>query len=796
MRLAKRYNPAKVEPRIQRFWAKNKIFRFDPRSRKPVYSIDTPPPTISGKLHMGHMMHYTQFDFIAYYKRMSGFNVFYPFCFDDNGLPTERYVEETMRLSKASVTKGRFRKLCLSAADKLIKEYLRIMTKLGHCGDLNLTYRTIDRWCQRQAQRSFIDLYKKDQVYLAEEPTIWCPYHQTALAQAVVEDLERTTSLNYVDFQLIGGGKITIATTRPELLPACVGVFVHPDDRRHARLAGEKAKVPIFGQIVRIRTDPAVDPAFGTGIVMVCTFGDRTDIEWWRRHKLPLRMCIGKDGRLTDIAGRYAGLPIQDARSQIIADLKAAGLLRKSEPLRQTVGACWRCATPVEFIITKQWFIKTLEHRNKLLELGAKLRWYPAYYQRRYEDWVKGLAWNWCISRQRYFGIPIPVWYCKGCGAVLLPKDRDLPVDPERDRPKPCSCGSRDFEPEHDVFDTWMTSSITPLINAKWREDMALFKKIFPMSLRPQGHDIIRTWAFYTILKSYLHLNKLPWRDVMISGHGLDPYGRKMSKKLGNIVEPLPLIEKYGADAVRLWATSASLGEDLPFKEKDVQHGRRVLIKLWNAARLSSSYIPRGRARPALKAADRWILGKLAMLIKEYHRQFAEYEISKARAAVESFFMREFCDFYLEMAKHRLYGKDRAAAWTVSYGLLSVIKLFAPFIPHITEEIYQKLFREGEKAASVHISGFPYPVLPDRKALRAGEMAKAIISMLRGWKHARRLPLNAPLTEVLVQCDRRTQTLLRPLLPDIAGTMNIQAVRFGKGELPVPATAIRLSIKA
>ncbi len=779
--LPKRPNFKEIENRWRDFWKKEKIYKFNINSKKKIFSIDVPPITPSGKMHIGHVMSYTHFEYIARYKRMQGFEVFFPACFDDNGLPTERYVEETKKVSKATVERNRFRELCFNSATELEKEYSKIFDSLGFSWNYDLLYRTIDSFCQKQAQRSFIDLYKKGEIYREEEPTIWCPFHQTALAQAEVDDLERRTTLNYLTFEVEDGNKIEIATTRPEFLPACVGIAVHPEKYR----GGREAIVPIFGQKVKIFRDEKVDPKFGTGAEMICTFGDKTDIEWWKAYNLPLKICITKEGKMNELAKEYRGMTIEEARKKIIDDLKEKNILYKQEDLKQRVGVCWRCKTPIEFIVTKQWFVKVLKHKEKLIELGRKLNWYPAFYRKRYEDWVNNLKWDWDISRQRYYGIPFPVWYCKNCGEVVLADDKELPVDPTKNKPKKCPlCNSKEFIPELDVFDTWFTSSITPLINSKWKEDEAFFKESFPMSLRPNGHDIIRSWTFYTILKSYLHLGKLPWKDVMISGHGLDPKGRKMSKSLGNIVEPFD--SKYSADAIMLWATTAKVGEDLPFREEDLKHNKDILIKLWNASRFIHPNTEK-LEKPELTLVDKWILTRFSQVVENYHKSFDKYELSEARRITEMFFKHEFCDFYLEMVKYRIYSDNDklSAKWTLYELLLGIIKLFAPFIPYITEEIYQKLFKKTEKNLSIHLSSLPEKIIEDEESLKIGELLKNVTSEVRKWKISNKLSLGKEISKIEITAKKEEIEKLKLVLDDIKGTNRVNKVVFKEGEFGV-----------
>jgi len=732
---------------------------------------------------------------------MLGYNVFFPIGFDDNGLPTERYVEKKYEIMKGDMrmSKQEFRKLCLKEVERIEEENIKpLFVELGFSCDWDLLYRTIDPWCQRVAQLSFIDLYKKGHVYRSNEPTLWCTHHQTALAQAEVEDLERETKLNYIYFDLDAEGdfyfnfnnekvknKILIATTRPELLCSCVGIFVHPYDERYKGLVGKNAIVPLFGHKVPIMADELVEREFGTGIVMICTFGDTADIEWYRKHKLPLRISVREDGTLNEVAGKYEGLSVKGAKEKIIDDLKEKKILINQESLTQVVGVCWRCETPVEFIVTEQWFIKILNIKNELIEQGRKINWYPEFYRVRYENWVENLNWDWCISRQRYYGIPIPVWYCRGCGKVILPKEEDLPVDPEIDSPAgKCSCSSSGFTPEEDVFDTWMTSSMTPEIACGWKEDDAKFRRIFPMSMRPQAHDIIRTWAFYTILKAYLHEDDVPWRDVMMSGHGLDSKGKKMSKSKGNVVLPHRMVGQYSADALRYWAASVTLGDDLPFQEKDIKTGHLMLNKLWNASRfveMHSKDAP--KEKQELRSVDRWILTRLSEVISQYHEHFRVYRITKAKKVVAQFFKHDFCDFYLELIKYRLYGDDeeskRAAQYTACTSLSGILKLFAPFAPFITEEIHHSLFKNEDE--SIHLCKFPEPIMKDAESVKLGELAKNIIYEIRKWKSDNGMALNAKLDVVRIY----TENNIGAVVDDISGAMNISRldVMAGKPEV-------------
>lgn len=790
-----RYDAKEVEAKVQRFWQDKNIFKFNLKSKKPVFSIDTPPPTVSGNLHLGHALNYTQFEIIARFKRMKGFNVFFPIGFDDNGHPTERFIEKEYNVDLEKTSKIEFITLVKEKIKGLEEQYKKDLIRLGHSYDWSMLYKTIEDNCAKIAQLSFIDLYKKNLVYRSEEPTIWCTSCKTALSQADVEDKKRKSILYYIDFELEDGNKITIATTRPEFLPACVGVFVHPEDKRYEKLIGKKAKVPLFGQKVSIMKDEKVDTEFGTGIVMICTFGDYTDVQWWKLHKLPLKIMIEKNGKLNENAGKYKGMNLEEAGKKITQELDCLGLIRKKQEIEQTVGTCWRCHNPIEYIVTKQWFIKLLEHKKHLIEQGKKINWYPEFYRKRYENWIDNLNWDWLISRQRHHGIPVPVWYCKKCEKEIIPDEKHLPIDPEMHKPKKkCICGSNEFVPDKDVFDTWMTSSMTPQIALGWPDDEK-FRKYFPESLRPQGHDIIRTWAFYTITKSFYHFKKIPWKDIMISGHALDPRGKAMHKSLGNVIEPMEKVEKYNADSLRYWIASCSLGEDVPFQEKEMVAGQRLITKLWNASKFVSSNL-KSIKRPKLCIIDKWILSKLSNTIKEVTESLEKYEYSVARSKIESFFWTDFCDNYLEIIKHRFYKNDESAIYTLYKVLLDVLKMFSPLIPHVTEEIYQELFKKYEKDESIHISKWPEfeKDFIDKEAEDLGSMAVAIISTIRQWKHDNKMALNAELNKLTIDCDKKTQEKLKNVLDDIKGTMKIKEIEFGKAKIPVKGCEIKVAM--
>lgn len=563
--ISKYYNPSETEAKWLKFWEKEGIYKFLPNGRQAtpknkgdVFSIDTPPPYVSGRMHIGHSYSYSHEDFMARFFRMKGYNVFYPFGTDDNGLPTERFVEKQAGVVANRMNRSKFIKLCIETLKKISPEFIKDWKNLGMSCDFSKTYSTIDDHSRKISQLFFVDLYRKNRVYRKEAPVIWCPHCQTALAQADLEDKEQETFFNDLRFRVKGKKDLIISTTRPELLSSCVAVFVHPRDLRYKNYIGQKAQVPIFGNRVEILTDKKVDMKKGSGAVMCCTFGDKTDVEWFKEYKLPLAISLDKEGKLTEQAKKYAGLAINQARAKIIEDLKKKKILVSQKKIAHTVNVHERCKTEVEILNSTQWYIKILDQKKKFLELGEKIKWHPQFMQSRYENWVKNLGWDWAISRQRFFGVPFPVWYCKQCGEVKLADEKDLPVDPMSDKPKgKCEkCKGSMFTPERDILDTWATSSLTPQLALQLFYDEKKSQEMIPMSLRPQAHDIISTWLFYTVVRSQYHFDDIPWKNVAISGHVLDEEGRKMSKSLGNVVAPQTILEKYGADALRFWAAA------------------------------------------------------------------------------------------------------------------------------------------------------------------------------------------------------------------------------------------------
>jgi len=808
--MPKHYKPEEIEPKWQAYWEEHGIHRFDPASEKPIYSIDTPPPTVSGSLHIGHVFSYTHTEIQARFWRMRGYNVYYPMGWDDNGLPSERLTEKELDIKATDLSRGEFIDRCLEVTRKYEKEFEELWRRMGMSLDWSLTYSTIEERTRRISQRSFLDLVEKGMIYRQNEPVTWCTECRTAIAQAEMESKPFESIFNDIVFTLDDGTPIVIATTRPELLPACVAVFVHPDDEANRHLIGRKAKPPLFDLWVPILADEQVDREKGTGIVMCCTFGDKTDIDWWKTRGLDMRIVLGDDGHLNELAPGYEGLYSKKARKRMIEAIEAACLLKGQKPITHEVSTHERCGTEVEFLSKYQWFIKVLDYKKELIARADEINWYPPFMKTRYVNWVDGLAWDWCISRQRFFGVPFPVWYCKSCGETLLARAEDLPVDPLTDpAPGPCRCGSTELTGEGDVMDTWATSSLTPNINARWGEQDEK-PGLFPMSLRPQAHEIIRTWTFYTIAKSHLHEGTIPWRNVAVSGFITIPSdeakkkgkgaargfkAEKISKsKHGHITSPFLMLENYGADGLRYWASNAPLGSDMPLNLEDFKIGRRTLVKLWNSFRFASLHIAEYSPGEAadLETMDRWLLVRLNRTIEKATRSFNGYDLRTARQDVGEFFWKCFCDDYLEIVKDRLYNPDvrgagaRAAAQETLYRTgLAILKMWAPFIPHVTEEIYQGLFRETDDLVSLHRAAWPEPeTVEDDEgfAERAGNMMTEMLGAVRQYKGSRSISMREDVACVEVTIHPEARPLMEAVLDDFKAVSRAVEIKFVDGE--------------
>jgi valyl-tRNA synthetase len=778
-----------IEKKWRDFWEKENIYRFDVNSDKKIFSVDTPPPTVSGEMHMGHACSYSQQDFVIRFKRMSGFNVFYPFGTDDNGLPTERLVEKKKGVKSKEMSRENFIKLCMDFLKEERPNFIQDWKNIGISCDWKVLYSTIDAHSRRISQWSFLDLYKKGRMQRRDAPSMWCPECKTGVAQVEVEDKNIDSTFNDIAFKVdtqngTSGKDLIVATTRPELLPACVAVFYHPDDKKYKKLKGKKAKVPLFNFEVPIMEDKRVDPKKGTGIVMCCTFGDQTDMEWQKAYNLEIKEAISPEGIMTSIAGKYSGMKIKEARKKIISDLKESGLLKNQKPIIHAVNVHERCGTEIEFVKSKQWFLKYLDLKKEMLKWGKELNWYPEFMRHRYDNWVKGLQWDWLVSNQRHFGISFPVWYCKDCDEVIVADEKNLPVDPIGTKPsiKSCpKCGCKEFIPETDVLNTWFTSSMSPQI-AVGLMDKNSQKKLFPMSLRPQAHEIISFWLFNTVVKSQLHYGKNPWKDAILSGF-VTLKGEKMSKSKGNIVRPQEIMEKYSSDAIRFWAASSKLGKDFDYQEKDVVTGQKFINKLMNATNFVFMNLEDydGKKPKNLEKVDELFLDLLQSVINYTTDSFEKYDYSLSKQLIEQFFWKDFCDNYLEIVKKRIYqgnsDEKKSAQYVLYKSLLNVLKMMAPFIPFITEEIYQNYFRKNEKEKSIHISA--WPKADDKsfqKDISVWHLLVSIISKIRQEKSNANKPMNS---EIILTLEKSVLKSLIGMEKDLKNVANAREIKEG-----------------
>jgi valyl-tRNA synthetase len=761
-----------LEPKWADHWEQHGTYRFDRAAALAagtVYSVDTPPPTASGSLHIGHVFSYTHMDLAARFHRMRGEQIFYPMGWDDNGLPTERRVQNYYGVrcdptlpyvpgyvppleggdnasSKAAdqvpISRRNFIELCERLTVEDEKQFEDLWRALGLSVDWSLTYRTIGREAQAVAQRAFLRNLARGEAYQAEAPTLWDITFRTAVAQAELEDKEQPAAYHAVTFHQPDGGRIEIATTRPELLPACVALVAHPDDERYQHLFGTTVTTPIFGVEVPIVAHRLAQKDKGTGIAMICTFGDVTDVVWWRELDLPNRTVLGRDGRFLAEApasdlftddGRaayaeLAGKTVFSAKARIVELLRESGdLIGDPKPTTHAVKFYEKGDKPLEIVSTRQWYITNGARDEKLkkalLDAGAAIDFHPDFMRVRYENWVGGLTGDWLISRQRFFGVPIPVWYHLDAdgerGDVIIPDEASLPVDPSSDVPPGFTEDQRGvpggFEGDLDIMDTWATSSLTPQIAGGWETDPELFDLVFPYSLRSQGQDIIRTWLFSTVLRAHLEHGSIPWAHAGISGFIVDPDRKKMSKSKGNVVTPAGMLDEHGSDAVRYWAASSRLGTDAAFdpqNPKQIKIGRRLAIKVLNAAKFvygfSADASPRGLSaanggvsKPVTNPLDVDMLAELAEVVRIATKAYEEYDHARALEVTEQFFWT-FCDDYLELVKERAYAGDASAVAALTQAIDVLLRLLAPVLPFATEEVWSWT-QEG----SVHTAAWP-----------------------------------------------------------------------------------------
>ena len=855
-KIAKHFDPADAQERFNARWDADGIHAYDPtRSREETFVVDTPPPTVSGSLHIGHVFSYTHADVMARYKRMRGMNIFYPMGWDDNGLPTERRVqnyyhvrcdpetpyEEGLQLEPASakvrkgpaklVSRKNFIELCEGLTEEDEKAFLGLWRKVGLSVDWSQEYRTIGDRARTLAQYSFIDLWNKGRVYTSYAPTMWDVDFQTAVAQAEVEDKDLPGAYHHVEFGVEDSDEsFTIATTRPELLPACVGVTAHPEDERYKHLFGKNAVTPLFYAPVPIFPSELADPEKGSGILMVCTFGDATDVLWWRDEGLAMRQVLGRAGRLVPVqfdeegsegfqslqpakANAYyeqiQGKRVKQAQGAIVELLQdpegsatgnGAPLQRDPEKIEHPVKFYEKGDTPLEYLPTRQWFARLLDVKDHLLAKGEQVQWHPPFMHARYRDWTENLSLDWSLSRQRYFGVPIPVWYPLDADGerdyenpIVADVDQ-LPVDPTVDTPKGHEESQRNqpggFSGEADIFDTWFTSSLSPQIGSHWVLDSERHQKLFPADVRPQSHEIIRTWAFYTIAKAMLHEEQIPWHHVMVSGWVLDPDRKKMSKSKGNVVTPVPLVEKHNADSTRYWAASARLGVDTAFDEGVFKIGKRLVTKLFNAGKFVLSQ--EGPAAPVTSELDRAFVASLKSLVEKCTSDFEGFNYAHALQDTETFFWTHFTDTYLELAKPRARrffdgacesdaeaDASGSAIAGLRLGLSVLLRLFAPTLPYITEEVWSWAFAEERGEKSIHRAAWPgaadFEGIPEPANPASFDLAVAAFHAVNKCKADHEVSMGREVEQLTLKANAATLEAVKPVLEDVLAATRCRA---------------------
>jgi valyl-tRNA synthetase len=838
-----------LEAALTQRWLAEGTYKFNPdTTREQVYSIDTPPPTASGSLHVGHMFSYTQTDVLARYQRMIGKNVFYPMGWDDNGLPTERRVQNYygVRCDPAIpynadyrppaqpaknqrdfdvVSRRNFIELCEELAVEDEKVFENLFQTLGLSVDWELTYRTIDDNSRAVSQRAFLANLAAGDAYMAEAPTLWDVTFRTAVAQAELEDREVPGAYYRYPFFTEDGEKIYIETTRPELLAACAALVANPDDERYQPLFGKKVTSPVFGVEVEVKAHPLAKADKGSGIAMVCTFGDLTDVTWWRELQLPTRAIVGRDGRIvsdapewitTDIGreafAAIAGKTVFSAKEEVVKLLTAADLL-EGEPkkIMHPVNFYEKGDKPLEVVTSRQWYIRNggrdEDRRGRLIARGQEIDFHPAFMRSRYENWISGLNGDWLVSRQRFFGVPIPVWYPLDADgnpdydSPIVPSDDQLPVDPAADAAPGFDEAQRDvpngFTGDADILDTWATSSLTPNIVGGWKRDEDLFAKVFPFDVRPQGHDIIRTWLFSSVVRADALENSAPWKHAAISGWILDPDRKKMSKSKGNVVVPTDVLEEYGSDAVRYWAASAKLGADTAYEIAQMKIGRRLAIKLLNASKFVLNL---GATEASVLSADlavlsnpldRAVLAQLADVVAQATKAFDNYDYARALQITESFFW-QFTDDYVELIKDRAYGaageaEQASVLAALATSLDTLLRLFAPFLPFATEEVWG-WWRNG----SVHRAQWPAPLdVPGGDTTMLATVGVAL-SGVRKAKSEAKVKQRTEVLSATITASEALTTQLNAGLGDLKAASNAREITLvvGDGELTVSDVAL------
>ena len=835
-----------LEDKWESNWEQEQLYRFDrSRDRSQIYSIDTPPPTVSGSLHVGHVFSYTHTDCIARYQRMQGKAVFYPMGWDDNGLPTERRVQNYFGVRcdpslpydseftppekpdpkrQLPISRRNFVHLCEQLTEEDEKEFEALWRHLGISVDWTQTYQTIDRNARLTSQLAFLRNLERGEAYQSEAPTLWDITFRTAVAQAELEDRERPGAYHRVSFHRPDGEPVFIETTRPELLAACVALVAHPDDERYQGLFGSTVTTPVFGVEVPVVAHPLADPEKGSGIAMICTFGDTTDVTWWRELDLDTRPIIGWDGRVSRdvpswITGeaaqaayeKLAGATVFTAQKNMVELLQESGDLHgEPRPITHPVKFFEKGERPLEIVTTRQWYLRNGgrddELREQLIQRGRELNWHPDNMRVRYENWVSGLNGDWLISRQRFFGVPIPVWYRLDDSGnpdydhPIAPDRAELPIDPSSDCPAGFTEEQRGepggFIGDPDVMDTWATSSLTPQIAGGWATDEDLWQRVAPMDLRPQAHEIIRTWLFSTVVRSHLEDDRLPWSDAAISGWILDPDRKKMSKSKGNVVTPMGLLEKHGSDAVRYWAASGRPGTDTAFDEGQMKIGRRLAIKLLNASRFVLLSAPEPVAATPSQPLDLAMLAGLRDVVERATAELDGYNYTKALEATETFFWT-FCDDYLELVKQRAgddsdpAARDSARA-ALREALAVLLRLFAPFLPFVTEEVWS-----WWQTGSIHAQSWPTPAeLPGAEAGDAQTLTDVgiVLSGIRKAKSEAKVGMRTPVLLASVTGREAALDRVRSASDDLAAAGRVAELQLTADEAELSVAQVDLDL--
>ena len=810
-------------------WVSNNTYAFDKNCDKnSVYAIDTPPPTVSGSLHVGHVFSYTHTDLIARYQRMIGKNVFYPIGWDDNGLPTERRVQNYFGVrcdpslayvpnfeppkepsdKQIPISRKNFVELCEQLTLEDEKVFESLFQTLGLSIDWNYTYQTIDKRARFVSQKAFLNNLNRGEAYQAEAPTLWDVTFRTAVAQAELEDRERPGAFHKIAFKKEDGSDVFIETTRPELLPSCVALVANPEDERYKPLFGKTVTTPLFEVEVPVVAHHLADPEKGSGIAMICTFGDLTDVIWWREFNLPTRGLIGWDGKIQndipewiktdkalEIFSKIIGKTSHTTREILVEELKKSNqLIGEPKPITHAVKFFEKGDKPLEIVTTRQWYIKNGGRdenlRKQLLSRGDELSWHPDYMKVRYQNWVEGLNGDWLISRQRFFGVPLPIWYKLDKNAnpiyeqVLVPKENQLPIDPQSDCPDGFNESQRNqpngFMGDPDVMDTWATSSLTPQIAGSWGIDNELFNKIFPMDLRPQSHEIIRTWLFSTVVRSHLEENSLPWKNTSISGWILDPDRKKMSKSKGNVVTPIDLLKEYGSDAVRYWAAMGRPGTDTAFDTGQMKIGKRLAVKILNASKFALSLNATLKKEDVKLEADHALLNKLAQVVESATKAFEKYDYTKALEVTETFFW-SFTDDYVELVKERTYGKQgeesaNSAKAALGITIHTLLKLFAPFVPFVSEEVWS-WWQKG----SVHNEAWPKPEeITSNKAISIEnlDLVTKVLAEIRKAKTEKQLSMKADVLELVIEAKSEEIEILKKSEKDLIAAGIIKNLKY------------------